>query len=87
MILKLIKLAYSFQTDEPDCNKDNLLHTLLLTMQILSFENSGINNDDIKYLITENITYCVEYFQLSENNVHESEEFFLTFIKPRTYNY
>ena len=72
MILKLIKLAYSFQTDEPDCNKDNLLHTLLLTMQILSFENTGISRDDIKYFISENIIYCVEYFQLS-NKGKENE--------------
>ena len=72
MILKLIKLAYSFQTDEPDCNKDNLLHTLLLTMQILSFENAGISRDDIKYFISENIIYCVEYFQLS-NKGKENE--------------
>ena len=76
IILELIKLAYSFKDNKEYNNEDNLLHTLLLTMQILSFENSGINNDDIKYLITENITYCVEYFQLSENNVQESEESF-----------
>lgn len=70
IIMNLIKLAYSFQKDDDfyDYNGENVLYTLLLTMQILSFENGVLKNDDIKSLILLNIKYCVTYFKLLNNS-------------------
>ena len=77
IILNIIKLAYSFENKE-NRNDENVLYTSLLTIQILSFQNSLINNDDIKLLISENLKLCVVYFQLiRDDNDYIDDEFFL----------
>ena len=71
-IFKIIKTAYSFENDSEYKKHENILYTLLLTMQILSFDKSVYNNDDIKYVILENIKLCIKYFSLG-NNYEEDE--------------
>ena len=73
IIMKIIKFAYSFINSDNN-NADNMLYTLLLTIQILSLENSVFNNDDIIFLISENIKYCVEYLYVHKNTNKKEEE-------------
>ena len=74
-IMNLIKLAYSFQTSDDyyEYAGDNVLYTLLLTMQILSFDANLLNCDDIKFLVLLNIKYCVLYFNLLNKNENKDD--------------
>ena len=67
-IFKIIKTAYSFENNSDNTKHENILYTLLLTTQILSFDKSILNNDDIKYVIIEDIKLCVKYFSLEKNS-------------------
>ena len=75
IIMKIIKCSYSF-LNRDFYNTDNMVNTLLLTMQILSFENAGLNNDDINFLISETIKYCLEYFDVLNNKKEKNEDSF-----------
>ena len=75
IIMKIIKCSYSF-LNKDFYNTDNMVNTLLLTMQILSFENAGLNNDDINFLISETIKYCFEYFDVLNNKEEKNEDSF-----------
>ena len=72
IIMKIIKCSFSF-LNRDFYNIDNMVNTLLLSMQILSFENAGLNNDDINFLISANIKYCFEYFDVMNNTDKEEK--------------
>ena len=82
-IFKIIKSAYSFENESVYDNNENMLYTLLLTTQILSFDKSILSNVDVNFVILENIKLYVNYFSLEKKSEDDDSQVSTNKIKEK----